>query len=533
MDFQDIEKLVFHQFCMKISSNSEIKKQIYSLQLSNKHTYCQIHLFLSFFSLDEFPHLRSLTLIEVKEHNVEQLKLMLPLISQLSCFCLIDYEDKKNEIVSALPKSDLRTLIIPELFSDCKLIYDISSIRSLTIFYSNTNEIHQILNSASRLKYLNVRLLKGTYSTTEDNEYSTKCHAIHLKQLIMKYFDGEFRGLITILKRTPNLNSLIISAYNNLHIIDANRWEYFITSSLPYLKIFKFEFKFHQMYSEKTNYNNKWKQFQNDFWHKQHHWYTEYWLSKDDECICTVPYISYVYRLASNMTRYYNELVNNSNIFENVTNLVLYHDVIIEKCQYHFPHVTSIIFQDPLFLCDNSFLFNEKHVENLKMIVNLSDVKHLSMVTGCKFETSSVLLKILKESPQLSSISINPDVLISFFDDDELCKYLNKMIKKLDLKYCPINSLNDLYKLDKLWRIFSNVEQVTCRIEELLVDCLLSLLEHLPKLSRIDVSSQEFFCYSQSYSFMEELRKLGIEIIIDIEKGYNSISTIWIIRDMS
>jgi EAL domain-containing protein (putative c-di-GMP-specific phosphodiesterase class I) len=167
------------------------------------------------------------------------------------------------------------------------------------------------------------------------------------------------------------------------------------------------------------------------------------------------------------------------------------------------------------------------------MIVNLSDVKHLSMVTGCKFETSSVLLKILKESPQLSSISINPDVLISFFDDDELCKYLNKMIKKLDLKYCPINSLNDLYKLDKLWRIFSNVEQVTCRIEELLVDCLLSLLEHLPKLSRIDVSSQEFFCYSQSYSFMEELRKLGIEIIIDIEKGYNSISTIWIIRDMS
>jgi hypothetical protein len=333
-----------------------------------------------------------------------------------------------------------------------------------------------------------------------------------------------------ILKRTPNLNSLIISAHNNLHIIDADQWEDLISSSLPYLKIFEFNFNFYFIHLRRINPDNKWKQFQNDFWHKQHHWYTEYSLSNGYVCIYTVPYTSDTFRLVSHTIRYYNELVNNSNTFENVTDLMISLDSITKKCQYHFSHVTSITFGDPLFLCDNSLLFNENDVENLKMIVNLSNVKHLSMVTGCTFETSSVLLEILKQTPQLSSLSINPDILISIFDNDELCKYWNGMIKKLDLKYYPINSLNDIYKLNKLWEIFSNLEQLTCSIRQF--DCLLFLIEHLPKLSRIDVSLQTFFSDWRLSSFTEEVRKLDVQIIIDIEDKRQSILSIWIIRDM-
>jgi hypothetical protein len=50
-----ILKLVFDQFCMKMLLEPEIKRQIYSLWLSNKNTNGQIEAFLSF---DWFEHHR-------------------------------------------------------------------------------------------------------------------------------------------------------------------------------------------------------------------------------------------------------------------------------------------------------------------------------------------------------------------------------------------------------------------------------------------------------------------------------------------
>ncbi len=102
LDTQTIPRLKLDQFYKKMFLNPEIKKQIYSLQLSNKSTYCQIHTFFSDFSLYEFSNLRSLTLGEMVENDASQLKLMLPLLSQLTCLRLINCEDKYNEILSIL-----------------------------------------------------------------------------------------------------------------------------------------------------------------------------------------------------------------------------------------------------------------------------------------------------------------------------------------------------------------------------------------------------------------------------------------------
>jgi hypothetical protein len=64
-----------------------------------------------------------------------------------------------------------------------------------------------------------------------------------------------------------------------MNMADAYQWEHLITSTLPYLNIFKFHFR----YTEREEYNvilqEKFKQFQSDFWHKQHHWHIEYLVS--------------------------------------------------------------------------------------------------------------------------------------------------------------------------------------------------------------------------------------------------------------
>jgi hypothetical protein len=90
LNFENGRKLTFDQFCTKLVLNPEIKRQIYSLKLSNKDTCGQIEEFLSRFSLNEFSHLRSLKLSDIEDANIPKLKSMLPLLSKLSSVHMIE-----------------------------------------------------------------------------------------------------------------------------------------------------------------------------------------------------------------------------------------------------------------------------------------------------------------------------------------------------------------------------------------------------------------------------------------------------------
>src|SRR4051812_22942942 len=54
LNFQQLKKFKFNQFCQIILSNAEIKYNIISLKLSNDGTRGQIQEFLSLFPLNEF-----------------------------------------------------------------------------------------------------------------------------------------------------------------------------------------------------------------------------------------------------------------------------------------------------------------------------------------------------------------------------------------------------------------------------------------------------------------------------------------------
>ncbi len=57
---------------------------------------------------------------------------MLPLMSELTSFHLINYPGNQNEILSALPMSHLQILFIPKLPSNLNYILESSSIVNLT-----------------------------------------------------------------------------------------------------------------------------------------------------------------------------------------------------------------------------------------------------------------------------------------------------------------------------------------------------------------------------------------------------------------
>jgi hypothetical protein len=54
---------------------------------------------------------------------------------------------------------------------------------------------------------------------------------------------------------------------------------------------------------------------------------------------------------------------------------------------------------------------------------------------------------------------------IILFNDHELCQYLNKMIKNLDLTSVNLNAPIDSNEMEQLCRIFSNMEEFQCGVK--------------------------------------------------------------------
>ena len=487
IDFQNIQKLLFNHFCKKILPNKEIQKQIYSLSLSDRNIYNQIQPFLSLFSFDEFPQLQSLSLAEVTSYDVSQLKLMLPLICQLRSFRLLDTYDQDDELLSVLPTFQLRTLEIPSLSTNLKLINQFSLIKNLTIAACSTYELCQLLSTITSLKYLKVDNVSEheleCYYYVEHDPYKNlpKDPCIHLKHLIMLQFQGQFHELEEILKRTPNLINLTIHINNNKNMdkINANQLEHLITSLLPNLKIFKFIIQCSYNYS----IEEKFKEFQNDFWCKEHNWYTEYLVFKSYALIYTIPYMFHTYKLIPYTKIYRNNLVNNSKTFQNVTDLTIDPDALIKDCQYYFSHITSMILGSEWYW-SNKPILTKTHTENLKMIINLSNLKQLN-ISRYQLETSTVLLELLKQASQLSSLIIHSNVLRTLFDNDELCNYLNKMIVRLNIMDERGDAMDDSIDLNKFCKTFSNLERLICQLDQ--CNAFLFLLKHLSKLTYINV----------------------------------------------
>jgi hypothetical protein len=105
--------------------NPQIKQNIVCLQLSNESTNSQNESFLSLFSLNEFPDLRSLKLIGLNDRNVQQILSMLLFVFNLHLhsFSFTSQEFGSLKIMDAVSKSNIRILTVSEFTFIPKVIY--------------------------------------------------------------------------------------------------------------------------------------------------------------------------------------------------------------------------------------------------------------------------------------------------------------------------------------------------------------------------------------------------------------------------
>ncbi|UJR18941.1 hypothetical protein I4U23_022071 [Adineta vaga] len=488
LNFENIDKIIFDRFCEKMLDYTEIQQQIYSIKLSNDQTHGQIQSFFTYFLLTEFTRLRSLTLIEYHSNNIEQLSSILPLLTQLTCLRLIpSLSEGFHTLISKLPKLSFQQMI---------------PLTKFTVQFPILNDIYQLLPQIPSLQYLNI--IRGIQhepmSSVEINRLHG--HVNHLKHLIMS--DNilvNTDNLMDIISHMINLQSLTISTCENSDIVNASRWQQLITSSFPYLKIFRFKFSLR----DRNEIIQKYNEFQSDFWIKEHQWYTECLLGNSyDFCIFTIPYLNGIRPMNLTYDRIFNIHIDNSKTFDTVTCLHLSNGELKTSSDFYFPNVTSLTIDSLSTII--SKVNEQRFIQSLKRIINLSKLNYLKISICIRTRGLTILLEILKEASCLSSLNIQQSAVDIFKMNKELCQYLSKRIKKLQFSHFTQSDPFDKPSFIKsIYRIFPNLEQINYSMLNESESCL-CLLQNLSQLSRLTIT---FYHRERSGSFDEVKKELS------------------------
>ena len=491
---EDLAKSTFENFCAKMSSNPGIKDQVYSLNLpsmeDNDHAGLRTNRFLSFFPLEDFVNLRKF------KANVYVNFLPTGTISwEFNRVALLDF--------SMVSFPELRTISLSRLHGRSKNLESFRlSITSLTLEISAFRDFYWLSQHTPMLQHLHLCRLYGSDCFVNK---PMKEPFSYLKTLIIDdYIYGSFDEFELFVKFTPNLENLTISA-DEKELINASRWKQLITRSLLSLNTFQFKFSCSRYKLELNTMIPKLEEFQSDFWRKEHHWFTEYAIADDSICVYTIPYAFNKYELKSNYERHRNDLTNNSDTFINVTSLKLSCEILQKKCEDYFGNIKS------LELNGRSESLTIEKIECLRKIINPFHLKYLDL-SGLYDIDSSLVLKLLDQMPQLSILSIwRNDLIDCFYDNSELCKRLNKMVKIL---YLYGREWDDLFKMDQFYEIFCNIEHL--QLENSISEELFLSLSRLPKLTMLQAECRGMNDRGRSISVIEnELKKQNVIYDID------------------
>jgi hypothetical protein len=96
---------------------------------------------------------------------------------------------------------------------------------------------------------------------------------------------------------------------------------------------------------------------------------------------------------------------------------------------FYFPNKRSLIIESlPLLNNDDD---EQRFIRSMKITMNLSNLKHLQIPICSEIKRPTILLKIVKEAPHLSSLNIYNCKIDILKTNKEICQYTSQIIKKL------------------------------------------------------------------------------------------------------
>ncbi|CAF1457326.1 unnamed protein product [Adineta steineri] len=372
-------------------------------------------------------------------------------------------------------------------------IYKHMFIKSLTILNCKFDDLFELFQNLSMIKYFKIEHLYNNFMTVDQ---------LNLLDITVEKFiinDSQikkFEIIEFLLNQMTKLQFFSISS-SQIHIIDAIRWQNLITHSLHHLHTFKFCFD--SDIADKLKMNDKLikcRQFQTTFW-QQHQWFINYEVDKFRLLIFTTPYIRKEYKLFPFTQKFIYFYSNGENIFDNVTHLTLYENS--SKTKFHeFRNIISLTLKSSY----DDFSNNYNLTKTLNEIMNTSNVKHLTIT-----ETNEILIEtIINQLPNIDSLTIQKSILLSLLNNYELYELLKTKIIKLDI------SISNFMDEDRFYSLYENSSSKhklsEFNIENL--DELLFILKSYPNLSMINLGYIGYKIY-----LWIQLNSLSLDINID------------------
>lgn len=515
------QKKHFNKFCMLMMNEPELKKKIYSIEMSNRPFINDISNFLSSFPLNEFPHLEILSLKNM-DHDIKRpIYSMLPLMTELTDFHIVFNKCKPTEVYPLSSFSKLRKITINKLDTNVKLECNLHHLTHLTLLKCAVPSTYNFLKQTSSLKYLHIQAIYHKHEFSKKTPSSQNIPLIHLKTMILSNYDlvpPDFEQLISL---TPNLHCLTMQSDREC-FIDASLWKNWISLYIRQLKNFKFSFEI-KFYNQPDFIQKCYEQFQTNFWLEEHQWRTS--LNSDGSrlFIRTIPWQDDKFHLYSPIMI---DKWKISTTFSYVKTLCIYYEALIQSIDYHFPHVIS------LTLCRNAkpnfSLLNEIILERLSKLLNSSNLQHLCLRKAPVRDESILLLEILKRSPRLSSLVIQSTNIPVFLRNIELCKYLNQMIITIDCQDYLFKNLDDI---KDFCRIFSNIQHLKYYFSQ--KEFFIYLLKNLPYLSTIELfDSREIGFFYSIETFVKSVHIKNTILSIEQTQPLYELSSFGTLRNL-
>ena len=494
-NFEEISKTKFHLVCQLIPLENVV-----SLILSDQdQTYGQISFFLSLFNLEQFIRLRSLTLLQIDN---DQLNIFLNSIHRTSLTSLvIDVEafnirqnTSLSHLSSVIEHITLKNLDLNMRSKDMnELQWPINcTLTYLRIRTSITlNQFSLILQSSPCLKTMVLKDFRLEQTQFDHDRYP------QLKSLTCEGGRIQMEKFERCLTLTPALMHLKLVGNGNLFdsAFDGHRWQTLIAQYLPALEKFQFFLSVLTHVNFDTNHVEE----------IISHYRSPFWID-DKQCSVQCDYIVYLHRLilyslpicTSRLEYHHSDIqivsVNNSTVesvdsivMENVKQLDLnltkfqWNDEREQRNEFLFRNVTE-------FRLEIDGKWPKGSMEFLSTTIDLQQISKLFLSVNFWHE---YMPSIVHGVQQLLQQAVNIQTL-SLFDYcapgyctttmETVCALVTSNIKHLQIR---VRNMDDMkYLLDNLTHLISVTFEFAQNLivnHEELIDCLADVRRYLSR----------------------------------------------------
>ena len=520
LNFENVPSSRMKHFLEELQTPS-MKLNVHSLHLSLGRSFRPTKNFMRQFSLDEFPSLKSIALSRMESTDVSRMLAMLSTVPNLQSVILSVNDDVEVLITDDFPLAKLKRLTIPTLGGNLRIFEQTWCMRYLTLSHTQLNQMSAIFRCAPRLVELTIKhFIKESNERVNFHGASAVC----LERLNMEG-SISFSLIENLLQNTPNLRFFKLVSFGS-EIMDADRWEQLICSSIPNLAIFQFYFTCSRGYRSSLNagLTSNLEQFGGDFWQKQHEWLVQWKSYPSFAEVYTVPDMRHEYRFSTPNVFCGSESVDSKTTLNGVTDLVLEYDHIQGSISHYFPNVRTLRMENRVPNYDLSYsTLSKETIQSFKNILCLSNVTNLYIHDRCSLESSSAMLDLLLAAPNISTITMSKELFEDASADAQVCCALNLMIKRFNfsLKYCNDPFFRDEEFTQQFFRTFTNLEEFSCFIfSPQTLKLLIHRFSNLPKIevtTNIDEARSNMVKVQKQYRTMlqHEFRLTDDEVHFD------------------